>query len=88
MNNMGDKSVFERFEHGEKTYIIISSGLKNSGGYDVLLRDIHSNDSIITFVVEDSPPLGSENTAEMENPVLLISIERTNKEIQLKWYNN
>jgi hypothetical protein len=88
MNDMGDESVFERFEHGDKTYILISSGLKNSGGYDVLLRDIHSNENIITFVVEDRPPQSSENTAAMENPVLLMSIERTNKEIQLKWYNN
>jgi hypothetical protein len=88
MNKMGDERIIERSEHGDKTYILISSGTKSSGGYDILLKSIHSNDSVITFLVEDRVPQSSETTSVMENPVLLMSIERTNKEIQLKWYNH
>jgi hypothetical protein len=69
----------ERFDHADKTYLLISNGLKSSGFNDIELRQIDVKDGIINIVVEPTDRTGDENSG------LLMWIERTDKEIEVLW---
>jgi hypothetical protein len=88
MNTKKEDRGIERFDHDDKTYLLISSGIKPSGFHEIELKEITNEEGIINILAEDKPPQRSEVTAVMENPRLLMSIQRTDKEIRLKWYGN
>jgi hypothetical protein len=44
----------ERFDHGDKTYILISSGEKPTGFIEVVLKEIIVEDEFIRIMVEEN----------------------------------
>lgn len=86
MNKKKEDRGIERFEHGDKTYLLISSGIKSTGFYDIELKKIAVEEGIITIIAEDIPPQRSEVPDVRENPRLIMSIERTDKDIRLECF--
>ncbi|WP_134701094.1 protease complex subunit PrcB family protein [Ammoniphilus sp. YIM 78166] len=88
MNTKKEDRGIERFDYGDKTYLLISSGIKPSGFYEIELKEITDEEGVITIVAEDVPPQRSETPSVMENPRLLMSIDRTDKDVQLEWHES
>ncbi|MDQ8738229.1 protease complex subunit PrcB family protein [Paenibacillus sp. LHD-38] len=86
MANTRNKSGVERFDYGDKTYLLISSGEKPTGFYEVVLKEVINEEDFIKIFVEDRPPQRDEVPDMMENPRLLMFFERTDKEILLEWH--
>lgn len=88
MNTKKEDRGIERFDHGDKTYLLISSGIKPSGFYEIELTEITDEEGVIKIVTEDVPPQRSETPSVRENPRLLMSIDRTDKDVQLEWHES
>jgi hypothetical protein len=72
-----------KVNHGGKTYLAISPGLQGSHGHVIKIDRIYENNGVIIIDAQHITP-NSGNLA-MNTPILLVSIEKTEQDIKVKW---
>jgi hypothetical protein len=87
MEKLKKERGIERFYLGGKTYLLIASGTKPSGGYSITLKKLINQPQNLTIIVGELHPK-NQATAVISYPTLLIELSDTvDKELQLIWEN-
>jgi hypothetical protein len=83
--NREEKGV-SRFDSETRTYVRVSSGVKPSGMYQLVLKEIREEGKKIIIIAEDIPPQSNQATADMVYPTLILSLDKREKPIEFLWY--
>ncbi len=68
----------------EMTYVIITRGIKNTGGYDVEAK-LTEEENFIKLSLENIDPKEDEAVIQViTNPYIIIKFKKTNKEILIE----
>ncbi|UQZ83197.1 hypothetical protein SK3146_02358 [Paenibacillus konkukensis] len=85
IETLGDQQGVGQFNVNDRTFILMTSGVKNSGGYTIKIVSFEEKNNEITIAVKEQPPETANTLPVRENPKLLISIKKTSYPIRLKW---
>lgn len=85
INELGDQRGYEKIDFENSTYVIIAAGKKNSGGYTIKIQSLKETDDEIVISAKEISPGSTATLAVIENPAVLVCIEKTNKKINLEW---
>lgn len=81
-----EKKGYKIQENKKDCYIIISAGMKKTGGYDVVLKSIEgTKDDMTIYVKEETPGASATVTMSITYPCLVIKLD--NKPENLKVIN-
>lgn len=79
-NDMPKELLGVDFE--KNTLVMVMSGMKNTGGFDLEIKKIiETNDKITVFYKETNPPKDAMLTMALTYPMHAVTIKKTEKEI-------
>lgn len=85
VESRGSNAVRETRTEGQHTYILVSDGVKPTGGYSVVITDIiQVNNQIIVKAQVTSPTPGQFVTEALTHPFALVRIAKTNLPISFQ----
>lgn len=71
----------QRWNQGDRTYLLVTRGQKNTGGFSVSISDVQETTEEIVVTVNYTDPKGSVTQA-ITHPYVLASIDKTEKPIR------
>lgn len=85
IEKLGDHRGGEQFDLNDRTYLLMTGGAGNSGGYTIKVISYKEEQNEIIIAATVKPPSTPTTLAVIENPKLLLSMNKSNKPIRLVW---